>query len=119
MQKYSKANIREDQIRTRSLKITYKGLSLEEKRLVKKVERWDQLSQYLDYLWGQAEYEDSGKGKVIQETMNWEEFHRTNNEMERIRACIARLEAKYGFSENIVMQKFNRLNSCRLYSGSF
>jgi hypothetical protein len=119
MQKYLKANIREDQIRTRRLKITYKGLSPEEKRLVKKAERWEQLSQYLDYLWGQAEYEDGGKGKVIQETMNWAAFHRTNNEMDRIRAAIARLETRYGLSENIVMKKFNRLNSCRLYSGSF
>jgi hypothetical protein len=115
--KYLKTCIRLDKIHTRSLKTSYKGLLPHEKSLVKKVEQKEQLGKDLDWLWKQARYDE--KGKVIQESMDWEAFHRIDKMIERLIKSIAFLEKKYGINEREVMNKFGMLNSARFYGGSY
>ena len=115
--KYLKANIRHDAIRTRSLKKSYKHLTDSQKKIVKKVEQRDYISKIINYLWDQAEYD--AHGKVIQSTMNWDEFHRLNKKRLNISKSIRRLEDEHNLDEDKVMVLFNRLNSSRFYGGSY
>lgn len=117
MNKYLKSDIRHDAIRTRSLKKTYKFLTEPQKKLVKKVEERDQVYKSIEYLWNQAKYDDAGK--VIQSTMNWDEFHRLNKKVERINLSIEWLEQEHYLDEEKVMKFFNQTNTGRFYGGSY
>lgn len=110
------------QVHQRSLKPSYKGLTKEEHRLIKLIERKEQLQKSL---YGHnGFYKDCPRNK--NGSVCWEEltekeqdfFSYHNKEHEKVIDKISFMEDKYNLDQDEVSKKFNSMQSNK-YGGSF
>ena len=102
MKNYTKARIRLNKVQARLNKTTYKYLKPEEYKLIKIIERLEQLGKDKDKFWRYNVTRDADNKAVASEE-SWSLFHYLDKEWRSFSCKMSRLQEKHSWSDNDIL----------------